>query len=251
MNESLTLLEIAFEDLDASRTLLKNYHYPQALFYFQQAVEKATKSLGLHAGVFSKEQLHRKIGHETLKVFKEVIRQTTPPAIPGYSYDDSFDIDKTYQSIMSFAKNHEIELLLPVYINHIEEYKKAGQSSVVEIPEIKTKGQFLELVKALNIELKDLPEIEKLPEEHDFFKEQFRKINEKILATPKYVEKLLILYVLGLIVVELVSDVRYPNSEEFERPSNVYDHNHVLVKNLDYFQEELYQCIKAILKSFS
>lgn len=40
-------LNIAKSDLEASRVLYENQLYPQAIFYFQQNVEKANKSLAL------------------------------------------------------------------------------------------------------------------------------------------------------------------------------------------------------------
>jgi HEPN domain-containing protein len=39
------LLMIAKKDLQASRVLFDNRLYPQAIFFFQQSVEKANKSL--------------------------------------------------------------------------------------------------------------------------------------------------------------------------------------------------------------
>ena len=49
-------LEIAKSDLEASRTLLSNKHYPQAVFYFEQAIEKGIKSLGLWMKVITEEE---------------------------------------------------------------------------------------------------------------------------------------------------------------------------------------------------
>lgn len=41
MNESFSLLDIAFSDLNASEILFERNQYPQSIFFLQQAVEKS------------------------------------------------------------------------------------------------------------------------------------------------------------------------------------------------------------------
>ena len=50
MNMKMELFAIAKMDLEASNVLYDNELYPQAIFYFQQSVEKANKALVLIAG---------------------------------------------------------------------------------------------------------------------------------------------------------------------------------------------------------
>lgn len=66
-----SLLFIALEDLDCSIILYHREHYPQSVFYLQQAVEKAVKSLGLLFEIVSEDDLQRKIGHKPLEVYRK------------------------------------------------------------------------------------------------------------------------------------------------------------------------------------
>jgi len=66
-----SLLFIALEDLDSSIILYHREHYPQSVFYLQQAVEKAVKSLGLLFEIVSEDDLQRKIGHKPLEVYRK------------------------------------------------------------------------------------------------------------------------------------------------------------------------------------
>lgn len=68
-----TLFEIARNDLEASKCLFERELYPQAVFYLQQSVEKATKSFGLLNDVIKEEELKNVVGHNPLKVYKKSI----------------------------------------------------------------------------------------------------------------------------------------------------------------------------------
>lgn len=66
-----TLFFIALDDLDSSVILYHRGHYPQSVFYLQQAVEKAVKSMGLLFGLVNEEDLQGKIGHKPLEVYRK------------------------------------------------------------------------------------------------------------------------------------------------------------------------------------
>ncbi len=70
---SVDLLDIAVMDLQASRVLYENGLYPQAIFYFQQSVEKANKTLALIKGQVTEKELWGKIKHETIKIYEKAI----------------------------------------------------------------------------------------------------------------------------------------------------------------------------------
>lgn len=70
-----TFFEIAESDLRASDCLFREGHYPQAVFYLQQSVEKATKFYYVVTKVISGENIAteiKQIGHFPLKVFKKL-----------------------------------------------------------------------------------------------------------------------------------------------------------------------------------
>jgi len=72
---STELLNIAKSDLEASRVLYENQLYPQAIFYFQQSVEKANKSLALVTKQVTEKELYRNIGHEAIKIHEKAIKR--------------------------------------------------------------------------------------------------------------------------------------------------------------------------------
>ncbi|MCK5476364.1 MAG: HEPN domain-containing protein [Candidatus Aenigmarchaeota archaeon] len=61
------LLGVAERDLKATKVLYEKKLYPQAIFYFQQSVEKANKSFGLMLNIISEKDL-LKISHNPTKI---------------------------------------------------------------------------------------------------------------------------------------------------------------------------------------
>lgn len=72
---SKELFNIAESDLEASRVLYENQLYPQAIFYFQQSVEKANKSFALVTKQVTEKELYRTIGHEAIKIHERAIKR--------------------------------------------------------------------------------------------------------------------------------------------------------------------------------
>ncbi len=66
----IELLYIAKMDLQASRVLYEKELYPQAIFYFQQSVEKACKAFALLTNQVTEKELPREVGHETIRIFE-------------------------------------------------------------------------------------------------------------------------------------------------------------------------------------
>jgi hypothetical protein len=71
-----TLLRIAIKDLQASKCLYQHRHYMQAVFYFQQSVEKALKSFGLTLDTIKEDKLQNQIGHKPIKIFERLLTRT-------------------------------------------------------------------------------------------------------------------------------------------------------------------------------
>ena len=69
------LLETSRKDIEASRILHKKKLYPQAVFYFQQSVEKSTKSFGLIEKMIDEKGLWNKIKHKPLKIFTRLSKK--------------------------------------------------------------------------------------------------------------------------------------------------------------------------------
>ena len=66
-----TLFEIAKKDLEAAKCLFERELYPQAVFYLQQSVEKATKSFGN----LSEDEAKEDIRHKSIKVYKKLLAE--------------------------------------------------------------------------------------------------------------------------------------------------------------------------------
>jgi HEPN domain-containing protein len=63
---ALSFAEFAQKDLDASWLLYEHEMYAQAIFLFQQSVEKATKGIGLLLGLTRPQDLRREVGHASV-----------------------------------------------------------------------------------------------------------------------------------------------------------------------------------------
>lgn len=68
----LSRLEVAKADLLAAKCLFSNKHYPQAVFYLEQSVEKAAKFFGIHFRVIGENELFD-IRHDPRKIFIIVV----------------------------------------------------------------------------------------------------------------------------------------------------------------------------------
>lgn len=75
-------LKLAIEDLRAAEYLLDGKFFPQSVFYLEQSVEKAVKSLGLRLKVITEEEAGTEIGHEAwrihFKIFNALAEQVQP-----------------------------------------------------------------------------------------------------------------------------------------------------------------------------
>ena len=70
-----TFLDIGKQDLKAARCLYDRRLYAQAIFYFQQSVEKTVKAVALAGSVFQADDLKDKVRHNPLKVDKRVLTE--------------------------------------------------------------------------------------------------------------------------------------------------------------------------------
>lgn len=96
------LLKISRNDLISSRLLVNNRLYPQSLFFLQQSVEKATKSIGLILGIIEEKDLCKTIGHKSMKIFEFSFK-----SIDAMVADFKIDIDKNPELQQKFKKEFE------------------------------------------------------------------------------------------------------------------------------------------------
>ena len=75
MNMDQELLNIAEKDLQASQVLYENGLYSQAVFSFQQSVEKANKAFALITNQATETELRKDIGHFAVRIYLKPIEQ--------------------------------------------------------------------------------------------------------------------------------------------------------------------------------
>ncbi len=92
-------LKVSKSDLDASICLFEKGFYPQSLFFFQQSVEKATKSFGISVGLLKNKEQIRGLSHDTLAMFEKLVKKF----LELLKKNSSDEIQKQY--IDSFIKN--------------------------------------------------------------------------------------------------------------------------------------------------
>jgi len=89
----VTLLEIAKKDLEASKHLLSKKLYPQSIFYLEQSVEKAVKSLGVWTKTITEKEMKEKyISHKAYAVFSHILKKG-----PGKIWEELKKFDKLFE----------------------------------------------------------------------------------------------------------------------------------------------------------
>lgn len=80
-------LALAKRNLETAKCLFSNKFYPQAIFYLEQAVEEATKFMGVYFGICDENELRFHIKHQPAKIFKKILnhlRKIQKPIIESY-----------------------------------------------------------------------------------------------------------------------------------------------------------------------
>ena len=243
MNTIVVFLEIALEDIRASKALYEIGLYPQALFCCQQATEKVIKFIAIENNVIKLEDSHSKIGHKINKVFRKAMQasQQRFPSQREVKIEESFRVIE--DEIVKFSTLENIPLIFQMI------RKSAGfpKTLPIELEE-------LSLSKLWEIWMEADPE--------NFTKEKFdafsrnpplmvhlEKMREAFLESLKvYIESIMDLFTLSFLVESLVTDVRYPNIQDLRNPSEKYKSDHYLVSSLPFFHGILEMAIGNILK---
>lgn len=73
---AIATLEIAIQNLKASRCLYENSYYPEAVFFLQQGIEKGCKSFGFYYGKIRKSDVYNKsFQHKGIAVYDLTLKQ--------------------------------------------------------------------------------------------------------------------------------------------------------------------------------
>jgi len=122
----LIFLEIAKRDLEATKILFDRKLYAHAIFYLQQTVEKAAKSLGIWNKTITVSEAKNAIGHEAWKIYSKIFSGVEDKLI------------KFEERLERFPKLKEVDLIKEIEVNKLknglEEYQKVFSNIIRDIP---------------------------------------------------------------------------------------------------------------------
>jgi len=259
---STELLNIAESDLEASRVLYENQLYPQAIFYFQQSVEKANKSLALVSKQVTEKELYRTIGHEAIKIHERAIKRQKDKYEQFNEHLKLFPELKEIGFLENFNNKREIRQFdfLLSYINEI----KLDKNKVIHISSWDIRRLLKEMERGKNDIEKEMQSLSKFKMNDKTLKEMNHNFielyNVALKYNPVYAEELkndfeklesiniekyiknyfgltylgmslsISLYYLAIITLPHVSITRYPENDK--TPLKIYTPRLPIVKKL-------------------
>lgn len=253
MNISYSLFNIAKKDLEASKILYEKKIYPQAMFFFQQSVEKAAKSLFIEIGAVEQKELKTFIGHNPLKIINLLKRkeketqqeqQKLIEKIPELKNSFLYKEEESKFSELELKSPAELENLsreMNASIDKIREnvnaLKQMMNQTVILIQYLKNTG-IEEIVGNRNLEefirvYKLI--IEKYPIDKKYPKLKNRK--DIVILTRHIIQNTFVLFylfislfILSLITFIGVTDSRYPNIERDTTPVDIFNADKPIMK---------------------
>jgi len=142
MNLAEEYLKIAKKDLEATKILYENKLYAQALFYFEQSVEKANKGFALTSNKYSEEYM-KKVNHDVTKIYNDIIiEQKRRYENLSRNLNQISELKNT-----EFAKNFDIESI-----------KKECEESLRNLAEIQTERNNLNSTLEIRAIIKEIRE---------------------------------------------------------------------------------------------
>lgn len=256
-------LDIAKMDLQASKVLYENGLYPQAIFYFQQSVEKTTKAFALITGQkMTEKEFINDIRHDAINIYdKSICHQKKEyeqlkenliklPELKTISVFKNLNIDKNIRQLdislleINKIKKEKKEL---IYISSWEICSILKEIASVNKEFEKYKQYFSKFKiteRAWNKTKKEMLELYNIFSKYDPV--QFEEVKNNLessdmrLAMEKYIKNLIepmniipisiSLYYLAIITLPHASTTRYPLNDS--NPVKVYTKNLPIVKKL-------------------
>lgn len=243
MNKNLVLLDISFEDLKVSKLLFENNFYPQAIFYFQQSNEKMVKYLGINSQIINQNELHSKIGHKTLKIFKKALELS----LDRFQINKNLDIKSDFQKIDEFIRNSDLREIIPFVINQIEESKNNSFELPFDLNSLSSPEYLIEFILKFNPENEELLNNIRKYSNDEIFKDLLNNGSNKFkTGLNEYLNSIFVLFVISSFLNYHVSTVRYPD-QNMRNPSDLYGENNPLVTSLPFFLLELEKCLVNLI----
>ena len=245
-------LDVSNEDIKASKVLFEEKLFPQAVFYFQQSVEKSNKAISQGNPETSEYYLKRKIGHETLnipvlllnkinegsKVFDEILKGLDIKGNSKIKKEWMPNLKRIETESKEFKRQRQdarkddsiINQRLGPLIEYLKEFRKKF-ADMTDIHIVKKEMQ--EISKDVSSVIKKL-----CPEKYEELREGVEKIDidynkiSKFLSDairfgiPAYFSSI----TLGFITEPHAISTRYPEGQT--TPQDVYNAKNPLVRNL-------------------
>ncbi len=263
MIKSSEFLDIARMDLQASKVLYENGLYPQAIFYFQQTVEKTTKAFALITGQkITEREFINDIRHDAINIYdKSICHQKKEyeqlkenlnklPELKTISIFKNFNIDKNIRQLeislveINKIKKEKKEL---IYISSWEIRRILKEIASINKEFEKSKQYFSKFKitdRDWNRMKKEMSEIYNIFSKYDPVQFEETKNNlessDMRLAVEKHIKSLIVpmniipifisLYYLAIITLPHASTTRYPLNDL--NPIKVYTKNLPIIKKL-------------------
>lgn len=234
MNPYSDLLNTAQRDLEASRVLHHAENYPAAVFYFQQAVEKACKFWGLSLEIITTEDIRPTIGHKPEKIFIKLFHKV----IGKYDIVAISDYDKIEAILRGMPSKEDQVIHICGSISkvfHEPMYSpKEGQSDIDAITqnlrrhrEAVRLHQLAERIESHEVEI--TPEIKQ-------FAHALLMMNMGLML-------------FSFLVQNTEQNARYPDAEKSTTPESIYNKETLLIQLLPELLDYL-QCLLDGLKHY-
>lgn len=237
----IKFLDTAERDLAAVESLYRDRHNSQAVYLFQQSIEKSCKYIGLTFRFIQYDDLKR-LGHNPHKVFKKLFNVEAIKAISNDS-----DFDRLEASIGAYKTIQErvdcIIYHLGMASDEILINKAQNQFASMVLIEHYSHNPFTPLLGIDVIEeIKKsicIPEIR--PQIEEICEEQINKINYISICLSYQMN-------LSFLVWGIEENSRYPNYDTRTDPSGIYSDDSPLVKELSFFISIQKKCIEILRK---
>lgn len=227
-------LDLANSDIKSADALLKIKEYPNAVYHFQQSVEKSCKYLGLTNRIFTFNEL-RKISHDPHKVFDMLFSSDLYTSIFTDNDYKSFkdEIDKlTKDEIVEFCHNR-IQTIIEN--PHEDRIGKLASDIVIDYYENNPLSNNDSSIKEL---LKNVRRMRGYPKCESICKQLIKRNNNIEICMSAQM-------LMSFLVRGVEANSRYPDENRIN-PNDIYSEKSPLVQNLNYFIDKQKFCIDTL-----
>jgi len=276
MNYKETLLNISMKDLDSSRTLYDSENYPQSVFYIQQSVEKVCKYLALENEVFQPFELSKKMGHDSLKLFRKTLENQIEMMESQLKIYNEFPDSKNTElykiadpfkhqtdlseglDLISKIKDYDLQNISSENLDELLEQLKEVNEIGIEFPQeleklFQEKFEIVfEWLESFGLtDTNNMAEDLKIKLEDEKFRIFFfNRLKTFLKYLPKYLSSVYSIFILSIIFTMHAISSRYADSDTNFNPLEFYNKENPLIIRMPKFFDYLSLAISN-LKTFN